>query len=252
MSLLGKFLLAFAISIVVLLISVASAYKLIDDSVIQENALNALKNALNRDVSVGGRFTLSRTLHPTLQASDIRIASADWDQDSYFIKADEIEFSVDLLDLLRGVITIDSFKFNDAIINLKRSNKGQSNLDFSDTQQNTDTQKKTGGALPSRIVIKSFEVKNLLINYSDEEKNRQSSYSFDSFDIKAIDEETIKLTTISLLDGQPMELQSEMCRLRSLLQGDDCKLSADIISIPFESKVEGIINIAGEGKPICI
>ncbi|MDW3094085.1 MAG: AsmA family protein [Gammaproteobacteria bacterium] len=245
MSLIKKILIAIAVIIIIALISAAAAYKLIDDKTIEKNALDALQNTLKRDVIVDGQFTLTRSLHPTLQTSGVRVASADWDKDSNLLTAEKLEFGVALLDLLRGVISIENIVFDNAVINLKRNQQGQSNLEFT---QEAPKEKSTGGKGTALLDVIDVKIKNLQINYSDQQTEKSFVYSLESFELHPKNKDTIQIKASSRFDDQPLELSSEMCRIRHLLQGNDCNLTADINAVPFNSAISGMLNIANEGN----
>ena len=239
MPLFKKALIALAIVIAAMLITAAAAYKLIDDKTIEENALKALQDTLQRDVSVDGNFTLSRSLHPTLQTSGIRIASADWDQGSYLLKAEKIEFGIALLDLLRGIISIENIVFDDAVINIKRNKQGASNLEFSPSKQ----QAEKNSSPTARFDVIDIQIKNLKINYIDEQTEKSFVYALDSFNLHPHNKETIQILAVSRFDDQPIALSSKMCRIRHLLKGEDCTLSAKIDAAPFSGNIKGGLNL---------
>ncbi len=244
MSLAKKLLIATAIIIMVALISATAAYKLINDKVIEENVLEALEDTLKRDVSVDGHFTLTRSLHPRLQTSSVRIASASWDKGAYLLNAEKLEFGIALLDLLRGVITIENIVFDNAVINLKRNQQGQSNLEFTQPKPEQQNTTSTGTALLDVIDV---QIKNLQINYSDQQTDSSFVYSLESFELHPKNKDIIQIKASSQFDNQPLALTSEMCRIRHLLRGNDCKLTADINTAPFNTSISGTLNIANQG-----
>ncbi|MFK7795059.1 MAG: AsmA family protein [Gammaproteobacteria bacterium] len=245
MSLTKKILIAIAIIIIIALISATAAYKLIDDKVIEENALAALENTLKRDISIDGHFTLTRSLHPTLQTSGVRIASADWDKGAYLLKAEKLEFGIVLLDLLRGIITIENIVFDNAEINLKRNQQGLSNLDFSQSKTERQDTSSKGTAL---FDVVDVQIENLKINFSDLQTDSAFVYSLASLALHPKNKDIIQIKASSHFDNQPLELTSEMCRIRHLLRGNDCQLDLDIDTAPYSTNINGLLNIANQGS----
>ena len=245
MSLAKQIAFAIAVLIFIALASGIVAYKLIDDKVIENNALAALQNTLKRDVSVTGEFTLTRSLNPTLRTTGISIASADWDKNNYLLQAETLEVGIALLDLLKGTITIQDILFQDAVINIKRNAQGQSNLDFSDKSSDN---KKESGAGPTAIDVIDVEVKNLAINYSDEQSKTVFSYVLEDLTLKPINKDNINLNITSQFEQQPISLESDMCRIRYLLRGEDCNITAKLKIDPFDSDIDGSVNITNQGK----
>lgn len=249
MSLAKKVLISIAVVIGIIFISAAAAYKLIDDKVIEDNALNALKDTLKRNVTVEGDFTLSRSLHPTLRTTGVSVASADWDTGNHLLKAEKLEFGIALLDLLRGVITIQNIVFEDAVINIKRNAQGESNLEFAPTDSEPPANKsnKQNNNLSARFDVIDVKIENLTVNYSDLQSDTAFVYALDEFVLNPLNKHIINITTNSRFDEQPIIINSKMCRIRSLLRGEDCPITAIVKSTPFETSIKGDINIAGQG-----
>lgn len=247
MPLAKKILIALAILVAIILISIFSAYKLIDNETIEKNALEALQNTLKRNVTIDGDFTLTRSLNPTLQTSGVSIASADWDNGENLLDAEKIEFSVALLDLLRGVITIEKIVFNDAVINIKRNQQGQSNFDFPQDTKKNKPKKKSSNTTALLDVI-DMQINNLTINYSDLQADNSFVYALDTFALQPKNKDIIQIEAVSHFEDQPLSLTSEMCRIRHLLRGNDCTLSATINTTPFNTNITGAINVANQGN----
>ena len=246
MTLVKTVLVAIAVVIAVALVSAVAAYKLIDDSVIEDKALEALQETLKRDVSVEGEFTLSRSLHPTLRTTGVRIASTDWDDSGDpLIQAKTLEFGIALVDLLRGVISIENIVFDDAVINIKRNAQGQSNLEFS-SSKSPPKQGSGSGVAPVDII--DVNINNLTVNYSDQQAESAFVYTLENFSLHPKSKHVINITATSHFDEQPIILESEMCRIRQLLRGEKCAITANIATTPFDTDVRGILNIANQGK----
>ena len=238
MSLLKKILLVIVILAVALFAAALAAYKLIDDKTIEGKTLETLQSALNRKVVIDGEFTLTRSLHPTLKTSGIRIASANWDPQSSLLEAERLEVGIDLLDLLRGVVTIENVSFDNATINIRRNKDGQSNLEFS--EQNNSTSSKSS---IDYLDIIDVEIKQLLLNYTDEQNGHNVVYKLDSFKLLSKNKDTIQLQVASSINEQPLQATSSMCRIRHLLRGQDCKIITQLNSTPFETRIDGNLNL---------
>ena len=101
----------------VLFMAIIALYKFIDDKTIEEKTLAAIESTLQRKVIVKSHFALTRSLHPTLRTGDVSIASANWDSQPYLLQAEEFEIGLNLLSLLRGVVSIENVVFHNAQIN---------------------------------------------------------------------------------------------------------------------------------------
>ncbi|GEM_PF-5874564 len=247
MPLAKKILVALATLVIVVLISIFSVYKLIDNETIEKNALEALQNTLKRKVTIDGDFSLTRSLNPTLKTSGVSIESADWDQDAYLLSAEKLEFGVALPDLLRGVITIQNIVFDDAVINIKRNQQGQSNLEFPQDPKQDKTDNKSSNIIALFDVV-GVQIKNLIVNYSDQQSDMSYVFTLDSFSLKPKNEDIIEIKASSYFEDQPLSLDSETCRISHLLRGNDCSLSATVETAPFSTSISGTINASDHGN----
>ncbi len=245
MSLLKKILPAVAVIVAVLLISSLAAYKLIDDKTIEDKALQALQEALQREVNVDGKFTLTRSLHPTLKTSGVRIASTDWDKGNHLLTADKLEFGVSLPNLLLGEITIENIVFDNAIITIKRDQQGRSNLEFGSSKTSSSDR---SSSTPILFDVIDILITNLQVNYSDLQTENSFVYALESFEFHPKNKDIIQIKTSSSFDGQPVKISSEICRIRNLLKGHDCSIDAQIDTAPYSTQLRGTINVANQGK----
>ena len=242
MSLSRKIIYAILLLIALLLIGAVIAYKFIDDQTIEAQALTAIQEGLQRKVVIDGEFKLSRSLQPTLKTTTIRIASADWDPQPYMLEAARFEIGINLLDLLRGVVTIKNVVFDDATINIVRNREGQSNLDFGTDKETTAKQNTL-----SFLDIADIEINKLTINYADQQAEQTFVYVVDKLSLQPKNKHVIQINAVSRFNDQPIELASSMCRIRQLLRANDCKIVAQINVDPLETRIEGKLNIGGKG-----
>jgi uncharacterized protein involved in outer membrane biogenesis len=168
--LLKKLLIAIPVILILIIAGATVAYKFVGDDFIAAQALNQLEKILNRKVTIDGHFSLTRTARPTLTASNIRIASADWDPDNYLIKAADVTIQVDATPLLFGIISFDTIYFNQAVFNIIINKEGQSNLDLGENSN------KSSRLSFYRPRISRMEMTDFVINYKNIEKN--SRYDF--------------------------------------------------------------------------
>ncbi|MEM8844012.1 MAG: AsmA family protein [Pseudomonadota bacterium] len=237
---LKKLLIAIPVLLVVVIIGIVIAFKFIDDQFIETQALKQLESALNRKVTIDGHFSLTRTTRPTLTATGIEIASASWDSNNYLLKADDITIQVDAVPLLFGIISFENIIFDNTTFNIIRNKEGDSNLDFTG-------KKESSGSIPYRPKIDRVEMNNLVVNYEDWAKDSKLHINTKSLSIDAVDEETIQLKAVSNVNEQPIEISSKMCRLFMLFGDEFCKVTAQVDTFPFKTKVSGDIDLEENG-----
>ena len=243
MPLLKKILIAVLILFITLVVLIITAYKLVDDRYLKEKIINALEDGLNRQVSIDDDFSLTpRALHPVLNARNVRIASAKWDPQSSLIEADRFQIGIKLLDLFRGIITIENLVFSDATFNITKNEDGLSNLDF-----NKSGTTPAAKPITPYFVIDKVEMDNVQINYTDRQKELNFTVVLNEFDIVTLSEDQIQVAVFSNINEQPIKLDASMCRIRNLVAGNNCTINAQINFKSFENKINGTLNISGAG-----
>ena len=245
MPILKNFLLGIVILFVTLFTCAVAAYKLIDDKTIESKTLEVLQNILNREVAIDGKFELTRSLHPTLKTTGIRIASANWDPHSNLLEAGHLEVEIALLDLILGVVNIKNMKFNNATLNIKLDENGQSNLEFATTDSSSDKPLSL-----DYLDIIDFEINKLQVNYLDQSKSTNIEFKLDHLKLLPKNKDTIKLNANSSINGLPLEITSSSCRIRAFLRNEDCKLIAQLSSTPFQTRAEGNLKLHGNNNQL--
>jgi uncharacterized protein involved in outer membrane biogenesis len=239
--LLKKLLIAIPVILILIIAGATVAYKFVGDDFIAAQALNQLEKILNRKVTIDGHFSLTRTARPTLTASNIRIASADWDPDNYLIKAADVTIQVDATPLLFGIISFDTIYFNQAVFNIIINKEGQSNLDLGENSN------KSSRLSFYRPRISRMEMTDFVINYKNIEKNSRYDFHGSKLITKAIDEVNLDVTLNGVFNQQQFNLSGRMCRWMLLFGGEDCTINAQADIPPFKTKASGELSIRDEG-----
>jgi AsmA protein len=122
----------------------------------------AVTNATGRELIIEGDLSIVPSwVHPRFRAEGVSFANADWGGADYLLKAEAIEFSVNVLGLLRGKVLLPEVSLHDAEVNLEIDAEGRKNWVLDPKEQKKD----------SRIVIQRLTVDQGLLGYDDETRD---------------------------------------------------------------------------------
>jgi uncharacterized protein involved in outer membrane biogenesis len=122
----------------------------------------AVTKATGRELIIEGDLSIVPSwVHPRFRAEGVSFANADWGGADYLLKAEAIEFSVNVLGLLRGKLLLPEVSLHDAEVNLEIDAEGRKNWVLDPKEQKKD----------SRIVIQRLTVDQGLLGYDDETRD---------------------------------------------------------------------------------
>ena len=121
----------------------------------------AVTKATGRELIIEGDLRIMPSwVHPRFRAERVTFANADWGDAEHLLKAEAIEFSVNLLGLFGGKLLLPEVSLEDAEVNLELDAEGRKNWVLDDKEQKKD----------SRIVIQRLTVDQGLLGYDDAQR----------------------------------------------------------------------------------
>jgi AsmA family protein len=122
----------------------------------------AVTKATGRELIIEGDLSIVPSwVHPRFRAEGVSFANAEWGSADYLLKAEAIEFSVNVLGLLRGRLVLPEVALHDAEVNLELDAEGRKNWVLDPKEQKKD----------SRIVIQRLTVDQGILGYEDETRD---------------------------------------------------------------------------------
>ncbi len=157
--------------IVTLIITIYVLLLFVDLNHFKEPIERELANTLNREVTVE-HINLNMSLVPSINVRDITVYnSKDFDEKTVFAKVDELNLSLAIIPLFKGVVQVDDILINNGKVFLTEK-EGKHNWDFSSkTSDNankehvSERQNKTSSLSFNRVHLQYISLKNLLVSY---------------------------------------------------------------------------------------
>jgi len=142
----------------------------IDISAYQQDILTRISHTLQRKFQLDGKLFIKLSLKPTLVTQNLTIDNPDWSKVPHMLQARQVEFGIDLVDLLLGRITIDRLILQQASIHLEQTPAGQNNWTFG---QDTKAQKNGTKASPLRLDYAVLD--NVVIDFHMPQRHQKFS-----------------------------------------------------------------------------
>lgn len=210
----------------ILMLLIASAAKffwlLHDQQWVKEQTQKYVSQLAGRALLIDGSLELKLSLHPSVNAENIRLANATWAEAAEFISLERLQVSVDLLSLLSDQVVIDTIALEGLEIDLEKNKQGKVNWDLFPAKTNSDKDRSLPKEQPVRINYLTLNKLHL----RHQSPNRLEPLSFALAEFKA--ERTIdgltNLHALGSLGELPLTLEAHVGPLVHLISGDAMKM----------------------------
>jgi AsmA protein len=229
--------------------------QIIPSSAYRDQVQLAARDALHRDVILGGELSFSILPRLEVRASDVVIANADGFGDEAFAQMGEMRIAVKLGPLLQRSVEIDEFVLVDPQINLIQRG-ARNNWTFSDAAAPNGPTTSGGfvrqpGALPFETTFGDVRIENASILYSDGSQSHSISGLDMSIALPSLDAPVAIEGALSA-DNERLSFEAELGSLRDFFEGFDTPLSLSLggalISASFDGFIPGGNDITLEGR----
>ena len=144
-------------------VAVTAAFLLIDPNDYKERLIDAVQDATGRTLTLGGPLTLTRSLWPTLEASDVSLSNLAGGSRPQMVHVERIEGQLALLSLLRHQVDITRLALTGPNI-LFETVGGAPNWVFSTSTQPAQSEP-TSGTAPFALRVEAASVLNGMVTW---------------------------------------------------------------------------------------
>lgn len=169
-----KIILISLVSICVL--AVAAVYVLltqIDFNAYKESIVKIVYNATGRQLTIGD-IQVKPSFNPVIEVQDVTFSNAEWSKTPTMVSAQSVELGFAVIPLLHKNIEIDTFRLNDAVINLEENASGEANWEFSADKVGAAIQKGKKAANFSLMKFELVKSAQAAVDETDTETKMQS------------------------------------------------------------------------------
>ncbi|MCP4472275.1 MAG: AsmA family protein [Gammaproteobacteria bacterium] len=194
-----------------------------------------VERATGRAFSIDGDLDARAGRIVSLRAGGIRLGNADWGSGDDLLSIDDAEISIDLLNLLDGVVAIEEVAVNGARLLFEEDEQGRSNwaMGSEDDPPASSTEGHGTMALP----IVHSQLTDIDITVISAALARPLEVHLDSVGHSADQGNEIRATVVGAADNRPFNLQASIGPLTQLLDAGaiDFDIKADFEAIALEA-----------------
>lgn len=141
-----------------------------------------VKKATGREFEISGDLSAKISLYPSIAATNVKLANADWSKQPDMVKVERFEAQIAVLPLLLGHLDIERLILVGADILLERNAKGQANFDFGEPKPASG--KGTTGSLEIPIGAREIAIENSVLTYRNLATGEQYQERIDQLTLK--------------------------------------------------------------------
>ena len=210
-----------------------------------------VERATGRAFSIDGELDARAGRIISLRAGRISLANADWGSSDNFLSIDEAEVSVDLLQVLEGVLAIDDVVVSGVKLLIEQDEQGRSNwvMGTADVQSTPDSenasvkdsdddQSEPGVEGPSTMALPIIQsqLSDIDITVKTAALPRPLKIHFDSVKHSAAQGNELRATAVGAVEDRPLNLQARIGPITQLLGAGavDFDIKADYESISLD------------------
>ncbi|MFT6541356.1 MAG: AsmA protein [Maricaulis maris] len=245
--------------IIVLLIAAAFILpSVIPTSTYRDPVETAARDALNRDVTLGGDISLQILPQLQIRASEVSIANVDGFGDEAFAEMREMRVGLRLIPLLSRRVEITEFVLVEPTIRLAQNRRGN-NWTFTapDADSTAPAPAADGGfvrgdgALPIEASFGDVRIENGALHFTDGSGTRSITGLDLNIALPSLDTET-RLTGALNADGESLSFNATIGSIRDFFEGRETPVSlglgGNLASLSFDGRILAGEAIAYDGE----
>ena len=226
---------------------------LIPDSTYKNLAEKSFQKFTDRTLRIG-ELNTKRNLNPTIELNNVALANPDWAEKKEMLTADQLNASLDLIELIKGNLNID-LSSDTLNIDLLRKTQEQNNWQFKtdESKPKTNTENPSVESL-ARFVLKHLNMNDFKVSFTDEPSKTHHELTIMNMEVIESDDgiaQNIKLD--GFLDNLPLGLTGSTGTFREFGENKilpvDLQLSLDNVALLLKGNIDAqsdAFNIASD------
>jgi hypothetical protein len=226
---LGGLLLALALIVCAALVAAFS----FEQATLRPLAEFLVERATGRALSIEGELDARAGRIVSIRAERISLANADWGSRNKMLSIEQMEISMDLMRLLRGVLTLDKLEVNGARLLFEEDEQGRSNW----AMGSGDEQSSSGERGPLALPIVRSQLSDIDITLKSAALPHPVEIHLASIGHSADQGNELRASAVGAVDNRPLKLQARIGPLAQLLEAGavDFSLEGDFEAIALEA-----------------
>ena len=183
---------------------------IIPDSTYKNIAQKSFQKFTQRTLNIG-ELSTKRNLNPSIEIRNITVSNPQWANQTSLLSAENLNGSVDLIELIKGNLNID-LESNALNIDLIRNSDGQANWEFKtdESKPKSDVEDPSVESL-ARFVLKHLNMTDFKVSFSDQlQKTRHELFINKMNVIESDDGIAQNISLDGKLDNVPLTLNGNI------------------------------------------
>jgi len=208
-----------------------------------------VERATGRALSIDGGLDARAGRIVSVHAGGIRLANADWGSADDLLSIGEVEVSIDLLDLLGGLVAIDHVVVNNVKLLFEEDEQGRSNWAMgSDNDKSAPATEEpaTEERSPMALPIVHSQLSNIDITMINAALAHPLKVHLDSAGHSAIQGNELRATAVGAVDNRPFNLRARIGPITQLLGAGavdfDFKADFEVISLEANGHLDQLLE----------
>ena len=202
--------------------------------------------ALDRRLTIAGRFETDFGLTTRILAEDVSLAAPDWSGEPAMIHVDRLEGSLDTRSLLRGPVRVQDLKLRGARIVLEQDAHGRTNWSFGSASRDRPSEQEPDLG----VVFEHAELFDIELVFRDATRPNPLDIAVDSLRLTTDAERMLDLRVSGRVNDMPAEVAGRLGTFDNLVTGGavEHELTGSIDEIEF-TLIGRIAELARLGTP---
>jgi uncharacterized protein involved in outer membrane biogenesis len=198
---------------------------------LQPLAVHLVEKATGRTFSIDGELDARVGRIVSLRAGGIRLGNADWGSRDDLLSIDEAEVSINLLDLLDGLVAVDEVVVSGVKLIFEEDEQGRSNWTMGSGDEPSEPSNQDQGTMVLPII--HSRLSDIDITVQTAALTHPLEVRLDSVEHSVDQGNEFRTSIAGAFDNRPLKLQASMGPLRQILDGGaaDFEIKADIAAV---------------------
>lgn len=220
---------------------------------IRQEVVAQVKAATGRDLSIGGKVSVSAFPSLSVQVSSVALSNPPGFQGKEMVRLGALDVRLKLLPILSGKVEVDSFVLVDPVITLEVDRNGRANWVFDTTKAAekpadkapAKTEAKSGGGAPlSELSLGQVRIDNGKLTYIDAKAGTREEIDAINLavELKNLDN-PLKVKGGLKYHGKTIDLAVDVAKPRALLDGGatpaELSIATEAVKLGFKGEAAG-------------
>ncbi len=239
-----KVLVVILVAAALLLVGVEFYFSSVEPTRYNQRAIDAVRDAIGRELSVAGLVELDVFPFPTIVVQDVRLANASWGSRADMIRVPRLEAELRLIPLLFGQIDIRRIVLEKPDVLFETDASGHGNWEFdAPSTPEPGAPKPDPDSSPKHLVLSSLVVHEGVLNFHDGASGKRLSATIDELAVREnLIGDRLQISIAGSIADRPLTFSGSISRILTFLRNEPWNLDLRLEALGAEINGAGVIE----------